>query len=72
MKDADGNVFEFLYAEGRSDVAIPVRMNGKRVGVIEPNEGGWRFVPIVKRFAGETLKTVADVQRSLIGESATA
>jgi len=26
----------------------------------------------VKRFAGETLKTVADVQRSLIGESATA
>lgn len=68
MQDAAGNVFVFQYTEGQRNAPVPVVMNGKRVGTIKPCDGGWRYVPNgAKRAAGDVMKTVAEVQRSLIG-----
>ncbi len=62
------NNIEYLYTEGKvgdRNTPIPVRLNGKRVGIINPVEGGWQYFPKNSKCGGEVFKTIDLVQKSL-------
>lgn len=67
MRDADGNLFEFCYTEGRNDVPIAVRMNGRVTGEIRPVDGGWQYSPKGQKTGGDVFKTVTELQYDLVG-----
>lgn len=58
-------MIEYLYTEGRNDVPIKVRFNGKVTGTIKPVEGGWQYFPLHHTQGGNVYKTVDEVQKSL-------
>lgn len=64
-------MIEYLYTEGKvgdRDTPIPVRIDGKRVGTIEPVDGGWQYFPKGSKIGGEILPTINAVQKSLESE----
>jgi hypothetical protein len=60
---------EYQYTEGRKDVPIAVRIDGKILGDIKPVEGGWQYVPRGSKVGGDIFATISQVQRSLGNEA---
>ncbi len=56
---------EYQYTEGRHDIPVPVRLNGRRVGTIKPVNGGWQYFPLNHKQGGEVFATITKVQKSL-------
>lgn len=70
-RKSDNALVEFCYTEGRRDVPIPVRVEGRVTGEIRPVEGGWQYFPKGRKEGGEIFKTAGDVQRSLCEDEPT-
>ena len=55
----------YLYTEGRNDVDVKVRLDGKFIGTIKPEDGGWRYYPKGQSVGGDLFKTLGLCQKSL-------
>lgn len=61
-------MIEYLYTEGKigdRNTPIPVRYNGKKVGVIKPINGGWQYFSLNHKKGGEVYATIQLVQDSI-------
>lgn len=56
---------QYLYTEGRNDVPIPVRLDGRVVGTIKPVPDGWQYFPLRHKQGGEVFATADECQKSL-------
>ena len=58
-------MIQYLYTEGRRDANVKVRLDGKIIGEIKREDGGWRYYPSGKKTGGELFTTLQQCQKSL-------
>ena len=59
-------MLEYLYIEGqRAPYPIKVRLDGKFIGTIQPEDGGFRYYPDGQKVGGDLYATVTLCQKSL-------
>lgn len=59
-------LIEYLYTEGKiGEADVPVRLDGKVVGVIKNEKPGWRYYPKGQKQGGDLFPTLSECQRSL-------
>jgi hypothetical protein len=58
----------YYYPEGKigdRNTSITVKLDGKKVGMINPVDGGWQYSAMKSKSGGKVYPTIKEVQKSL-------
>ena len=62
-------MIEYLYVKGKEqgdrEYPVPVKLDGKVVGIIRPVYEGWQYISNGRMEGGEIFKTIQEVQNNL-------